>query len=112
MSELYLTPGIIEITGWLRGRPVDSAVGAHLLAMFGKDGEVARLAAAKKAAWDACPSSDDRMCHDHSCGYCQPFREGPLLDEVLIEIHSFESGNLYFNERGEITERDPEALPF
>jgi hypothetical protein len=112
MGEPYLTPGIIEMIGWLRGRPIDSAVGAHLLDMFGEGGEVARLAAAKADAWDACPGNDGKMCHDHSCGYCQPFREGPLLDEVLSEIHSFESGHLYFDEKGEVIELDLDAIPF
>jgi hypothetical protein len=112
VSELYLTPGIIETIGRLRERPVDDMLAAHLLAMFGQGGKVARLREAKDTAWASCANNDDRQCYDPDCGYCQPFYDGPLLDEVLSEIHGFEDGNLTFDEKGELIEIASDVLPF
>jgi hypothetical protein len=112
MSEPYLTRGILEIIGWLRNKPIEDVLSKHLLTLFGKDGEVAQIAEEQEAIWVACPQNDGKQCHDHSCGICEPYRPGPLLDEVLAEIKAFEFGSLEVDEKGGLVRKDPEELPF
>ena len=112
MSEMYLTDGMLEVIGWLRGRPVKGVMCAHLLALFGEGGEVALIAAEQEAAWAACPYSNENRCYNDSCGVCAPYRYSPLLDEVLADIQSLWRGVFRFDEKGEPIAIDPEELPF
>jgi len=112
MSEARLTQGMLEAVARLRGVPVGPRVAAHLLSMFGEGGRVAQIAAAQAAAWEECPHNDGHRCYDGSCGYCAPYRQGPLLDEVLDEIRAFEGGDLYFDEEGGVRMRSESDLPF
>jgi len=112
MAETYLDAGAIDMIEKLRGRPIGPAMAAHLLSLFGKEGEAARIAAAQDAAWAACPNSDGERCYDDSCGYCAPYRDGPLLDEVLADIQAFERGVLTLDEKGVPLAVDTEDLLF
>lgn len=109
MSEPYLTDEVLVMIGMLRQRPVGTVMAGHLMGLFGKGGLVAQIAASQEAESSRCPRNGTRAC---GCGYCAPYRDGPLLDEVLAEIQAFERGDLMFNKKGEPIGQDRDELPF
>jgi len=109
MSELYLTEEVLETISYLRQKPIDDVLAAHLLHLFAEDGQVAYLARLQEEERARCPYKNSRYCN---CGFCMPYCDGPLLDEVLGEIQSFERGEFIFNEKGEKMKPPVIELPF
>lgn len=106
---MYLSEVMISEIASLRDKPIDEPMRSHLMALFGKDGLVDEIAAIQESRWSTCPDAGTKNC---DCGACEPYRQGPLLDEVLQEIHAFERGNLIFDETGLVTRPPEEDLPF
>jgi hypothetical protein len=109
MAEMYLTKWMLQAICWMRQCTVSEQLAEHLIDMFGEDGKVAQIRSRQEAEMTACPRANTRHC---GCGNCAPYRDGPLLDEVLTEVQAFERGALIFNERGEAVEPEPVEMPF
>ena len=109
MGRLYLTTDILDTIASIRQKPIDHALGVYLLEMFKKGGGLEQLRKKQDAEYAHCPFADTDRC---TCGFCAPYHDGPLLDEVLAEICSFERGEFIFDEKGEKAIVLPENMPF
>ncbi|MDR2957427.1 MAG: hypothetical protein LBU61_04500 [Coriobacteriales bacterium] len=98
MNEHFLTEEILATIAQLRQKPISFALAAYLMGMYGKDGYVAQFSMLQEEVWSTCSDANTRHCN---CGRCAPYRDGPLLDEVLADIQAFEKGRLTLNEKGE-----------
>lgn len=104
MSESAIC--VIEL---LRDTLISEEMKCHLLKLFGKGGRIEEIEKTQEKRRAQCPYAGTRHC---GCGACAPYRQGPLLHEVLVELHAFERSDFIFDKEGKAI-RSPEVdLPF
>lgn len=109
MRTNYLSEHAICVIALLRGIPISVEMKSHLLKLFGEGGLVDEIEKAQEKRRAQCPCAGTRNC---DCGACTPYRQGPLLDEVLAEIHAFERKEFVFNNEGVALRLPKGNLPF
>jgi hypothetical protein len=115
MRALYLTWRDIAVFEKLADKQLDISLKRYLIAAYQKDGEIEQLANWQAKAASKC----DQNCNE--CGYCQPFCQDPLLEQLLVICQSWELGifdryrDNYETARiklMEFKEREQQLLPF
>lgn len=109
MTRQFLSDLTLSVIALLRDEPVSEEMKVHLMGLFGKGGLVDEIERIQEKRWTQCPYAGTRNC---GCGACEPYRQGPLLDEVLAEIHAFECGEFIFDKKGLAIKPPEEELPF
>lgn len=82
---------------------------SHLLKLFGEGGLIDEIEKTQEKRRAQCSYAGTRNC---DCGACVPYRQGPLLDEVLLELHAFERGDFIFDKEEKAISSPETDFPF
>jgi len=85
----YLTKTTLETIEYLCEEPLGATLRDYLLSEFGKHGKRREVIKKQEIARRAC-KNDNPYC----CGYCMPYRDDPLLEEIVDVIRGFRRGTI------------------
>ena len=89
-SELAYITGIeMDMLERLYEGPLDGTTKDYLFAEFGEHGKRREIANDQKIAQGKCVNLDG-----YCCGYCEPYRAGPLIEEIIDVIRGMRKGTI------------------